>query len=130
MRRSSGTKEKRRHPRILINVPVDFQNIDKSNVSPGLVINLSQTGFCIQTFEDMPIGKRINIKVLFPKGFEVSNFSAVVEIVWKDVCLWEDWEGYQYGLKFIKVLNKDLLKLKQFLKHSQDSVEISATPTA
>jgi hypothetical protein len=130
MRRSSGMKDKRRHRRILINVPVDFQNIDKSNVSPGLVINLSQTGFLIQTFEDMPIGKRINIKVLFPKGFEVANFSAVVEIVWKDICLWEDWEGYQYGLKFIKVLNKDLLKLKQFLSNRFDSVEISATATA
>jgi len=130
MRRSSGSKEKRRRRRILIDVPVDFQNIDKSNVSPALVINLSQTGFLIQTFEDMPIGKRINIKVLFPKGFEVANFSAVVEIVWKDICLWEDWEGYQYGLKFIKVLNKDLLKLKQFLSNQFDSVQISPTPTA
>lgn len=130
MRRSSGSKEKRRHRRILINVPVDFQNIDKANVSPGLVINLSQTGFLIQTFEEMPIGKRINIKVSFPKGFEVANFSAVVEIVWKDICLWEDWEGYQYGLKFIKVLNKDLPKLKHFLNNRFDSVEISAAPTA
>ena len=130
MRRSSGVKDKRRHRRILINVPVDFQNIDKSNVSPGLVINLSQTGFLIQTFEDMPIGKRINIKVLFPKGFEVANFSAIVEIVWKDICLWEDWERYQYGLKFIKVLNKDLVKLKQFLNNRDESVEISATATA
>ena len=130
MRRSTEVKDKRRHRRILINVPVDFQNNDKSNVSPGLVINLSQTGFLIQTFEDMPIGKRINIKVLFPKGFEVANFSAIVEIVWKDICLWEDWEGYQYGLKFIKVLNKDLLKLKQFLNNRDESVEISATATA
>jgi hypothetical protein len=130
MRRSSGSKEKRRHRRILINVPVDFQNIDKPNVSPGLVINLSQTGFLIQTSEEMPIGKRINIKVSFPKGFEVANFSAVVEIVWKDICLWEDWEGYQYGLKFIKVLNKDLPKLKHFLNNRYDSVEISPAPTA
>jgi len=130
MRRSSGVKEKRRHRRILINVPVDFQNIDKENVSPGLVINLSQTGFLLQTFEEMPIGKRINIRVSFPKGFEVANFSAVVEIVWKDVCLREDWEGYQYGLKFIKVLNKDLPKLKHFLNDRFDSVEISPAPTA
>jgi hypothetical protein len=130
MRKSSGAKEKRRHRRILVNVPVDFQDIDKSNISPGLVINLSRTGLLIQTFEDMPIGKRINIKVLFPKGFGVANFSAVVEIVWKDICLWEDWEGYQYGLKFIKVLNKDLPKLKQFLSNQFASVEISPAPTA
>jgi hypothetical protein len=121
-------KEKRRHRRILINVPVDFQNVDKANVSPGLVINLSQTGFLIQTFEDMPIGKRINIRVLFPRGFEVANFSAIVEIVWKDICLWEDWEGYQYGLKFIKVLNNDHLKPKQSLSDQFDLVAISSTP--
>jgi hypothetical protein len=67
---------------------------------------------------------------LFPKGFGVANFSAVVEIVWKDICLWEDWEGYQYGLKFIKVLNKDLPKLKHFLNNRFASVEISPSPTA
>ena len=130
MRKSSGIKEKRRHRRILINVPVDFQDIDKENVSPGLVINLSQTGFLIQTFEDMPIGKKINIGVSFPKGFQVANFSAIVEIVRKDICLREDWDGYQYGLKFIKVLNKDLPKLKHFLNNRYDSLEISPAPMA
>jgi hypothetical protein len=129
MRRSSRVKEKGRHRRILINIPVDSHDIDKENVSPGFVINLSQTGFLIQTFEEMPIGKRINIRVSFPKGFEVANFSAVVEIVWKDICLREDWEGYQYGLKFIKVLNKDLPKLRHFL-NNQYSVEIPPPPTA
>lgn len=130
MRKSSKSKEKRRHRRILINVPVDLQNIDKENISPGVVINLSQTGLLIQTFEEMPIGKRLNIKVSFPKGFEVADFSAVVEVVWKDICLWEDWEGYQYGLKFVKVLNKDLPKLKHFLNNRYHSVEISPAPPA
>jgi hypothetical protein len=76
----------------------------------------------------MPIGKRISIKVLFPKGHEVASFSAVVEIIWKNICLWEDWEGYQYGLKFIKVLNNDHLKPKQSLSDQFDLVAISSTP--
>jgi len=111
MDRSSEGREKRRYPRVLIDLPVDFQMSDKPKIVPGLVTNLSKAGLLIQTLIDMPIGTKINIKVLFPKGFGVANFRAVAEIIWKDGCLWEDWEGYQYGLKFIHISNEDCLNL-------------------
>jgi hypothetical protein len=111
MNTSSEGKDKRRYPRALIDLPADFQMTDKPKVVPGLVRNVSEGGLLIQTFTDMPIGTKINIKVLFSKDFEVANFRAVAEIVWKDSCLWEDWEAYQYGLKFIHMLNEDCLKL-------------------
>jgi hypothetical protein len=115
MNRSSEGKEKRRYLRVLIDLTADFRMTDKPKIVPGLVRNLSEAGLLIQTFTEMPIGTKINIKVLFPKGFWVTNFRAVAEIVWKDGCLWEDWEGYQYGLKFIHMFNEDCLKLKLVL---------------
>ena len=112
MNRSSADKEKRRCPRALIDLPADFRITDKLNVVPGLVRNLSEAGLLIQTLTDIPIGTRINIRVLFPKEFGVANFRTMAEIIWQDGCLWEDWEGYQYGLKFIHMSNEDCLKLK------------------
>ena len=111
MNRSSADKEKRRCPRALIDLPADFRITDKLNVVPGLVRNVSEEGLLIQTSPDMPIGTKINIKILFSKDLEVANFRGVAEIVWKDSYLWDDWEGYQYGLKFIHMSNEDCLKL-------------------
>jgi len=54
---------------------------NKPKIVPGLVRNLSEAGLLIQTFTDMPIGTKINIKVLFPKEFGGANFSAVAGIV-------------------------------------------------
>ena len=96
-------------------MPVDFRMNDEPNAGPGLVINVSEAGLRIQTFNDILIGKRINIKVSIHKSAEFESFRAEAEIIWKDVYLWEDWEEYQYGLKFVEILNEDHLKLKLLL---------------
>ncbi len=106
---------KRKYPRVLINLPADFWMTDKLKVVPALVRDLGEGGLRIQTFTEMPVGTKINIKVLIPKNLEVVNFRAVAEIVWKDGYLWDDWEGYQYGLKFIHMFNEDCLKIKLVL---------------
>ena len=42
---------------------------------------------------------------------------AEAEIVWENICNWKDWEGYQYGLKFIQISKEDYLKLRQILSN-------------
>ena len=120
MDRPSVCKENRRHPRVPINLPLNFRMIHNPNVGPGFVLNASEAGVLIQTFKDMPIGTRIDIEVLFPKGVAFADFRAVAAIVWKDTYLWEDWEGYQYGLKFIQILDEDHIKLKLFLNNQSN----------
>lgn len=108
--RPSDWKEKRRYQRVYINSPVDFNVPDESNVSYGLALNASEAGLLIQTFKNMPVGTKMKIKVLSGKGAESSNFRALAAIIWKDTYLWDDWEGYQYGLEFIQILDKNHLK--------------------
>ncbi len=115
MVRSSGWNEKREYPRVLINLPIDFRMTGGPNAGQGMAINASETGLLFQTFSDMPIGKRMNIKVSFPKDTEFENLRAEAEIIWKDVYFWDDWEGYQYGLKFVQISNEDYSKLNQLL---------------
>jgi hypothetical protein len=121
MNKSPADKEKRRCPRTLINLPADFRIIDKLNVVLGLVSNVSERGLLIQTFPDMPIGTKITINVFFSKDFEVANFRGMAEVVWKDSYFWDDWEGYQYGLKFIYMSNEDCLKLARLLYGQSNS---------
>jgi hypothetical protein len=90
----------------------------------GLVINASEVGLLINSIRNIPIGSQLNIAVLFPKGFELTNFEVLAEIIWKDLYWEEDWEGYRYGLKFIRVLEEDCKKLKQILSGQFESGEM------
>ena len=49
----------------------------------GVLVNASEGGFLIEAVRDIPVGK-LDIAVLFPKGFELANFKLVVKIVRKE----------------------------------------------
>ena len=63
--------------------------------------------------------------ILFPRGFELASLKVLGEVVWKDVHLEEDWEGFHYGLNFIDILEEDRNKLKQVLAGEYSMDEIS-----
>jgi len=121
----SDPKEKRRYPRVLISMPLNFRMAEDSNQSAGLVINASEVGLLIQTFKDMPIGEKIAIEISFPKGAKPIKFSAITEIIWKDLYIWDDWEAYQYGLKFTQISYEDYLRLKQILSSQSNLEEVT-----
>jgi hypothetical protein len=106
-------------------MPLNFKMTEDSIQSAGLVINASEAGLLIQTFKDMPIGKRITIEVSSPKRVKPVKFSAMAEIIWKDVYIWDDWESYQYGLKFSQISHEDYLKLKQILSSRSNLEEVT-----
>jgi len=110
-------KEKRKHPRILIRLPLHFQTGENEGVYPGMTVDASESGLLIQTLNEMPVGIRLDVEVLFPKEFELANFKATAEIIWKGIGYWEDWEGYQYGLRFIQISRGDYFKLRRILSN-------------
>jgi hypothetical protein len=117
----SRNKEKRKHARTQVSLPLHFKMSEKPNVYPGLTIDASESGLLIQTFKDMPVESRLNIEVSFPEGFESSHFKGVAEIIWKDICNWEGWEGFMYGLKFIQISYENYLRLKKLLDDPSSS---------
>jgi hypothetical protein len=115
MQGSNNVKEKRKNPRVYMDLPLEYQVLDAPHAHGGLVVNASEEGLLIHSIKDIPIGTKLNIAVLFPKGFELANFEVLAEVVWKDTHCEEDWKGYKYGLKFIRILSEDHWKLKQLL---------------
>ncbi|HUL30416.1 MAG TPA: hypothetical protein VLZ03_08160, partial [Thermodesulfobacteriota bacterium] len=45
--------------------------------------------------------------------------------IWKDIYIWDDWEAYQYGLKFSQISYEDYLKLKQVLGSQSNLKEVT-----
>ena len=108
-------KERRKYPRSLVDLPVEYRIKDLPHAHGGLVINASEGGLLIHSLKDMPLGLKLNIAVLFLWGYELASFEVTAEIIWKDLHLYNQSEGYQYGLKIIQISEEDHWKLKQLL---------------
>ena len=115
MERSSAHNERRKSPRLLLDLPLEYRVMNAPYAHGGLVVNASEVGLLINSIKNMPVGTKLNIAVLFPKGFELTNFEVLAQVICKDLHWEEDWEGYQYGLKFIQILEEDRRKLNQLL---------------
>ncbi len=104
--------EKRKYPRVNMDLPVDYWVKHESYAHGGIVVDASETGFLIYSVEDIPIGTKLKIAVLFPREYELANFEVAAEIIRKKVSEKGE-EGYQYGIKFTKILKEDYGKLRE-----------------
>ena len=123
-------KERRKYPRIFIDLPLEYRDMDGSCLRGAIVVNASEGGFLIESPRDIPVGTELSMTVLYPKGFELANFKVTAKIVWKELCWKEDlekdrsWKGYQYGLELVRILDEDRWKLNFLLGKQFESAEI------
>jgi len=96
-------------------LPLEYQAISTPKAHGGLVVNVSEIGLLIRSIKNMPVGTELKIAVMFPKEYELANFQVLAKIVWKEPLWEEDWEGYEYGLKFVQIMEEDLRKLRQIV---------------
>jgi len=115
MDKSSSKRERRRHPRIFIDLPLEYGSADDPRLKGGLIVNASEGGLLFESVKAIPHGTKLNVSVLFPRRFELAEFKLVAEIVWKEPLLKEEWEGYQYGLNIVHLLDEDHWNLKMLL---------------
>ena len=126
MKSPSPHQERRKSPRLLLDLPLEYRVVNAPyGPRGGLVVNASEIGLLINSIKNMPVGTKLNIAVLFPKGFELADFEVLAEIIWKDLHWEEDWEGYQYGLKFIRIFEGDRRELKELLNGRLQLEDIS-----
>jgi hypothetical protein len=128
MERSDEGQERRKFPRLVMDLPLEYRVINAPYAHGGIVVNGSEEGFLIYSVKDMPIGTKLNIVVIFPKGYELTNFELLAEIVRKDLHWEEDWEGFEYGLKFMQIFEEDRQKLKQLLSSGGQPEEFINNP--
>jgi len=128
MDRSEEAQERRKFPRLVMDLPLEYRVINAPYAHGGIVVNGSEEGFLIYSVKDMPIGTKLNIVVIFPKGYELTNFELLAEIVRKDLHWEEDWEGFEYGLKFMQIFEEDRQKLKQLLSSGGQPEEFINNP--
>ena len=130
MEKPFSGRDRRKYPRFLIDLPLEYRDVDGSSLRGAMVVNAGEGGFLIESPRDIPIGTELSVTVLYPKGFELANFKVTAKIVWKEPYWREDLKkdrsskGYQYGLEFIQILDEDRWKLSFLLSERFASGEI------
>jgi hypothetical protein len=115
MEDSGSSREKRKHARFHLSLPIEFRVTNDRYVHGAMIVNASETGLLVQSPMNIPVGTKLNIAVLFSKGFELANFEVVAEVVWTKAHPNEGREGYQFGLRFVHILEEDRQKLRHLL---------------
>ena len=108
-------REKRKSQRVFMYVPLEYRVRNAPYIHEGHVVNASEGGFLIYSSKDIPVGMKLRLELLFPKGFEFNNFEAEAEIVWKEDGPEDKSEKYQYGIRFTQMSEDGQRKLKQLL---------------
>ena len=133
MQKLFGNKSRRRYLRLLIDLPLEYRDVDDSCLRGAIVVNAGEGGFLIESPRDIPVGTELSMTVLYPKEFELANFKVTAKIVWKEPYWREDLKksrsskGYQYGLEFIHILDEDRWKLRFLLNKQFECENISPT---
>ncbi len=92
MEGSFNHKERRSHPRVIIDLPLEYRDVGDSCLRGAIVVNASDGGFLVESPRDIPVGAELNITVLFPKGFRLDDLKVAAKIVWKKLGLESFWE--------------------------------------
>jgi hypothetical protein len=108
--------ERRRHPRFLVALPIEYWQIDKTKSRPGQTIDASEDGLLIRVSESMEVGQVLGVTLFITSGSILDTLEAVaqVEVVWKDTNVGKD-GGFRVGVKFVYISPEDMDKLKKFL---------------
>ena len=112
---SNGNGDRRKHPRIIMEFPVEWKISDLPRAHGAVTVNLSETGLLIESVSDLPVGEKLSLVVLFPKEFALKSLEASAEIVWKEIYWKKEWEGFRYGLRITELEEEELWKLQQNL---------------
>ncbi len=108
-------REKRKSERIFTYLPLEYRVRNAPYIHEGHVVNTSEGGFLIYSSKDIPVGMKLRLEFLFPKGYERNNFETEAEIVWKEGGPGGKSERYQYGIRFTQMSDDGQRKLKQLL---------------
>jgi PilZ domain len=108
-------KDRRKYPRVHMDLPLEYRVKYDAHAHGAIVRDASEGGFLIYSLEDIPIGAKLEMTVLFSAEYELVKFEVLGEIIWKNADAEKVEEGRQYGLKFVQILEEDYWKLRGLL---------------
>ncbi len=108
--------ERRKHPRISVELPLDYSLVDSKDTHGGIVANASEGGLLVYLSEAIELGILLKIEIIFVKRSELNTIRGIAKVVWSDLAAKKVWGEHRYGLEFQSFQEGDLHKLETLLK--------------
>ena len=108
--------ERRRHPRFVVELPLDYTRTNDSEILGGIVANASEGGLLVYLPEKMPLGTVLKIQIFYVRELEFNMIKCIAKIVWSDMAARESYGEYRYGLEFSSINDQEFNKLITLLR--------------
>ena len=109
--------ERRKHPRFVVELPLDYTRTSKdSDIYGGIVANASEGGLLVYLPERIEMGTVLRIQVFYVRDLEFNMIKGIAKVVWSDLAARESWGEYRYGLQFLSIEEEEFDKLISLLK--------------
>ena len=114
--------ERRKHPRLSIQFPLDYSLIDGKTVSRGgMTANASEGGLLVYLREGIETGTLLKIEIFYVNASRLDAIRATAKVVWSNLAARQSCEEYRYGLEFQSIDQRNLQNLKILLKKSNEA---------
>ena len=110
----SANPERRKHPRVAVNLLVEYRRGDESRNRIGCTGDISEGGALLHLPERVEVGEEIWLRLFVDGGFDFLCIEATVQVVWKALKNVHD-GGRWVGVKFIDISTRDMHNLKTLL---------------
>ena len=107
--------ERRKFPRFSVDLPIEYQRIDKPTGSHGRALDISEGGLLIYFPERMEIGQHLRLRLFFSIGSKLSTIELLSEVAWVEIHIGGDWGDFRTGVRFVDISPDDMTKLKNLL---------------
>jgi len=112
--------ERRKHPRLSVDFPAEYWQINNPKSHPGRTADISEGGLLLYISEEIEVGQNLRVKLFLDFGHKLITIEAEVQVVWKDFLL--EKEGYdRIGVKFVDIGLEAMEKLRHFLNTLMNS---------
>lgn len=108
--------ERRKHPRFVVELPLDYYRTEGSEIFGGIVANASEGGLLVYLPERLELGTVLQIQIFYVRDLEFNMLKGIAKVVWSDLAARESWGEYRYGLQFVTISDQDFSRLIMLLK--------------
>jgi len=108
--------ERRKHPRFVVELPLDYTRTEATDIVGGIVANASEGGLLVYLPERLNIGTILQIQIFYVKDLEFNMLKAIAKVVWCDMAARESWGEYRYGLQFLSIGEQEFIRLMTLLR--------------
>lgn len=104
-------RERRRHPRVLIDLPLEYREVGDTSCRGAYTGDVSKMGLLIHSVDNLLMGAKLEVFIFYADEYRLDIFRVFARIVRKRAHSEPDWKGYKYGLEFIQICTEDRRKL-------------------